>query len=136
MHAEQLVGQTLTTNTEVAVVNIIGASQAGIPEPGIVPPPIPTLIRGILSVSLGAAATQLEIRCRTGIIAPGTNNPVGTIIDLALFYSVTANGFAVCSFEFYDVNGQGSANGYTITAQQATATGNGSAVGHVNMEPQ
>lgn len=138
-HAEITSVATITTTTETSAGAIEGASQVGIPEPGIVPPPIPALIRGLVVFNAGLGSTGATIRCRQGIFGAGVTAGLGaaTPIGQQILAAVVASANNTVPFEFFDPTGVGAATGYSITVQLAGATGNGGlATLEVNMEPQ
>lgn len=112
-HVESLVATTLVTTAETQVLS--GVSPFNATElPGDTNSPIPCLITVVLDNTPGAGTTALTIRVRHGV-----NNPAGALVGVAV--TAPPNGG---SLEFTDTTGD--ISGYTITAQQVGATGNGS----------
>lgn len=117
VHAEIDTAQTLTTTTEASVVSAqsfesyggSGATYSG----GEPTQPVPAVITAVINVTPGAASTGVTVRCRHGV-----NNLTGALVGVAA--TLPAAGGEI---EFLDTTGD--LNGYTITAQQVAATGNG-----------
>lgn len=76
--------------------------------------PVPAIVTAVINVTPGAASTGVIVRCRHGI-----NSLTGAVLDTVSPTLATVGG----EIEFQD--SVGDLNGYTITAQQVAATGNG-----------
>ena len=110
-------GTAMVTTAETAA-QVIGPLQ-------LQPPPNATgvVIRGVLSIATGAAAASLTLRLRLGNGVAGAQVPGTPAYTAVCVAAAAANGVP---FHFVDPNLQNiSQQGYTVTATQNGATGNG-----------
>ena len=117
IHTDIDTGQTLTTTTEAVILTAntfesyggSGGTYAG-GEPA---QPVPAVINAVVNNTPGASTTGLTVRCRHGV-----NNLTGAVVGVAAVLPPQGG-----EIEFLDNTGD--LNGYTITAAQVAATGNG-----------
>lgn len=114
------------TNVETVIATFPGLQQGAPPVINGVPVPAPVRVSGIYNVAPGAATTQIVLRLRQGTTTADVL--VGTA---ETFQPVTATDPVSVPFGFQDNTGylqQESGGGglpYVITAQQTSATDNG-----------
>lgn len=136
-HAESFANPGITTTSETVAASINGPGQIGIQEPGIVPPPVPVVIRGLVVVGVGTGATSVSVRCRAQTGGPGSTVVTGTQIGQGIPSNLIGGQIGAIPFEFFDPSGIGTNTGYAITVAQIAATGNGNIPAiEINMEPQ
>jgi hypothetical protein len=120
-HIEVTSSVTVTTNTETPIVEFqLGPQVASTP----VPPSsniAPTMISGVMCVSsTGTGTVAWTIRVRQGI---GIG---GAVVGIADGVTVAPSSSYNIPFRKFDPVG---ATAYTVTAQQTSGTGNGTAYG-------
>jgi hypothetical protein len=114
------------TNAETVIATTPALTTGAPPVVGGVPVPAPVRLSGIFNVTPGTATTAITIRCRQGTTTGGPQ--VGNSL---VTQPVTVGDPLTIPFSFEDASGylqQEFAGGgvfYVITAQQTSATGNG-----------
>lgn len=109
-------GVNVPTNVETAVATITLTPQQGsLATNPTAANPVPTMIQGLINLTVGTATTNIFVRIRQGVGVTGNAVQADTITG-------TPGATQQIPFQTFDNVG---ANAYTLTVQQLSATGNG-----------
>jgi len=103
-------GVTLTTTSETSAVTAPGITTTGAQT---------IRVWGTAIITTGAATTTVELRIRRG------SGTAGTSIGTPTAVTVTATNTVSVTFAAEDAPGEVAGQQYSLTVQQASATGNG-----------